>query len=109
MIQDASCLLTKKQLLSHRKQSGVLFQLTFILSSLLQVNLLMNVITSLASLYTSVVKLIIVKVLRSYLQAHLDLQTMHNVIYLGMIKCITMGFGTIFITYIDRMDEYWIL
>ena len=75
MIQDASCLLTKKQLLSHRKQSGVLFQLTFILSSKLQVKL-MNVIKSFALLYTSVVKLIIVKVLRSYLQAHLDLQTM---------------------------------
>ena len=76
MIQDASCLLTKKQLLSHRKQSGVLFQPTFILSSRLQVKLLMNVITSFASLYTSVVKLITLQVLRSYLQAHLDLQTM---------------------------------
>ena len=75
MIQDASCLQTKKQLLSHRKQSGVLFQLTFILSSMLQVKL-MNVIKSFALLYTSVVKLIIVKVLRNHLQAHLDLQTM---------------------------------
>ena len=101
MIQDASCLLNKKQLLSHRNQSGVLFQLRFILSSLLQVNLLMNVITSLASLYTSVVKLIIVKVLRSYLQAHLDLQTMHNVIYLGVFQFINMGFDTVYFTNID--------
>ena len=45
MIRGASRSLVKKQLLSHRNQSGVLFQLTFILNSMIQVKLI-NVITS---------------------------------------------------------------
>ena len=51
LIQDASCSLTKKQLLSHCNQSKVLTQLNFILISMLQAKLL-NIITSFASLYT---------------------------------------------------------
>ena len=45
VIQDASHLITKKQLLSNRNQSGVLFQLAFILNSMKLVKLI-NVITS---------------------------------------------------------------
>ena len=70
VIQDASCSLTKKQLLSHRNQSGVLFQLhVFILISMTQFKLI-NVITSFTWSSTIVVRLITaqLQVLRSFLQ-----------------------------------------
>ena len=54
---------------------------------------LMNVITSFTSLSTIVVRLITLQVLRSYFQAHLDLQTMYNEIYLGVFRFINMGFA----------------
>ena len=44
--------------------------------------------------------LIATQVLRSYLQVHLDLQTMYNVIYLGMFRLTNMGIATIFAKYI---------
>ena len=95
VIQDASCLLTKQQLLSHRNQSRVLFQLTFILNYMIEV----NIITSFTSLFTIVNRLIVIQVLRSYLQAHLDFQTMYNVIYLGVFSYKNIGFAPVFITY----------
>ena len=101
VIQDASCLLTKQQLLSHRNQSRVLFQLTFILNSMIEV----NIITSFTSLFTIVIRLIVIQVLRSYLQAHLDLQTMYNVIYLGVFRFTNIGFATIFVTHIIYRDS----
>ena len=78
-------MLYKKELLSHRNQSEVLFQLTFILRSMIQV-MLMNVNASFVTLSTIVLRLNPIKVLRSYLQAHLDLQAMYNVVYLGMFR-----------------------
>ena len=78
-------LLYKKELLSHRNQSEVLFQLTFILRSMIQV-MLMNVNASFVTLSTIVLRLNPIKVLRSYLKAHLDLQAMYNVVYLGMFR-----------------------
>jgi len=39
--------------------------------------------------------LIAIKVLHSYLQAHLDLQSMYNVIYLGVFRFENKGFATI--------------
>ena len=74
MIQDVSRLPNEEKLLSHHNQSGVLFLLTFVLSSMIQVKL-MNVITSFTSLSTIVFRLIAIQVLRSYL---LDLQTMYT-------------------------------
>ena len=37
--------------------------------------------------------------MRSYLQAHLDLQTMYNIINLGVFRFENMGFATIFVTH----------
>ena len=58
----------------------------------------MNVITSFTSLSTILIRLIAIQVLGSYLQAHLDLQTMYNVIYLGVLRIKNIGFATVFIT-----------
>ena len=44
------------------------------------------------------VRLIAIQVLYSYLQAHLDLQTMYNLIYLGVFRFLSMGFAMVFIT-----------
>ena len=55
--KDTSRSLNEEQLLSHRNQSGVLFQLTLILNSNIQFKL-MSVITSFISLFTIVVRLI---------------------------------------------------
>ena len=60
---------------------------------------LINVITSFTSLSRIVVGLTAVQVLRCYLQAHLDLQTMYNVIYIGEFRFINVGFSTVFITF----------
>ena len=73
---------------SHRNQSGVLFQLTFILSSMIQVKL-MNVIIRLTSLSTIVIRLIAIQVLRGYLQAHLDLQTMY-IVQRNLSRCVVV-------------------
>ena len=62
VIQDTSCSITKKNF-SHTVIT-VLFQLAFILISMLQVKL-MDVITSFSKLYTSVVKLITILIWRS--------------------------------------------
>ena len=58
-------------------QNGVLFQLTYILNSLIQVKL-MNVITSFISLSTIVVRFITIQVLHSYLQAQLGYKVQSN-------------------------------
>ena len=71
---------------SHLNQSGVLFQLTFSLSSMIQVKL-MNVIISLTSLSTIVIRLIAIQVLRGYLQAHLHLQTMY-IVQRNLSRCV---------------------
>ena len=69
----------------------------------------MNLITSFALLYTSVVKLITIQVWHSYLQMYLDLQTMVNAIYLGETRFITIGFATVFITGIHTTKVfYWV-
>ena len=44
------------------------------------------------------VRLIAIQVLYSYLQAHLDLQTVYNLIYLGVFRFLSMGFAMVFIT-----------
>ena len=100
MIQDVSRLPNEEQLLSHHNQSRVLFLLTFVLSSMMQVKL-MNVNISFTSLYTIAFRLIAIQVLRSYLLGHLDSQTMYNLIYLGVFRFINMGFATIFLTFLN--------
>ena len=50
------------------------------------------------SLFIIVFRLIAIQVLLSYLQAHLDLQTMHNVIYLGVFGFINIVIATVFIS-----------
>ena len=77
VIQDASRSLNKKQLLSHRDKSGVLFQLTLILISMIQ-DQLINVIISFTSLSTIIIRIITIQFLSSYLQAHLYLQIMYE-------------------------------
>ena len=44
----------------------------------------------------SYVRLIGIQALRSYLQMHLDFQTMYNVIYIGMLRFTNIGSDTIF-------------
>ena len=76
----------------------------FILISMVQVRL-MNVLTSFTSLYTTVFRLITIKVRHSYLQAHLDLHTMYSITYLGVFRYINMGFATVFITMIQVKEQ----
>ena len=76
----------------------------FILISMAQLKL-MNVLTSFTSLYTTVFRLITIKVRHRYLQAHSDLQTMYSIIYLGVFRFINMGFATVFIKLIQFKEQ----
>ena len=51
------------------------------------------------------VRLIAIQVLYSYLQAHLDLQTMYNLIYLGVFRFLSMGFAMVFITNPNELEK----
>ena len=66
---------------------------------------LINVITSFTSLSTIIFILIAIQFYIKYLQAHLDLQTMYNVIYLGVFRFTNIGFATIFVTHIIYRDS----
>ena len=57
---------------------------------------LMNVITSYTPLSTNVVRLIAIQIYVVF--TSVGLQTMYNVIYLGVFRFINMGLATIFIT-----------
>jgi len=114
MIQDPSRSLYKKQLLSHRNQSGVLFQLTFILRSMIQV-MLMNVIASFLSLSTIIFRLNTKQVLRSYLQAHLDVQRTFRFTdnvqrnLSSYVQVVNMEFSSVFITCVYLENVYFVL
>ena len=65
----------------------------------------MNIITNFTSLSTIMVTLIAIQVLYSHLKAHLDLQTMYNLIYLGVFSYLCMGFAMVFITNPKELEK----